>query len=327
MGMDTKQDYFDGLLMKYLLHEATEQERLIVESWMAAKQENMLYYNDFKRIWDASKEIAVFQKIDVEEAWSNFSAKVKADEVNPQTLQKKAVNFPSLLKAAALFVILIGVGSLLFWLSPLSQNNITVASGNNSLNVPLPDGSTVLLNKHATLSYSKRFSGATRSITLTGEGFFNVLPDKTRPFVVTAGQSTVTVVGTSFNVKYGDTLTEIIVETGIVQVDKEEYTLKVNPQEKAIVRKNEKPVLETNTDELYNYYRTRKFVCKATPLYKLVSVLNEAYDAKIVITNTAITNMPLTSTFNEEPLDRILQVIAQTFNIKVETQYYQIILR
>jgi ferric-dicitrate binding protein FerR (iron transport regulator) len=313
--------------MKYLLNEATEQERLIVESWMAAKQENMLYYNDFKRIWDVSKEIAVFQQIDVEEAWSNFSAKVKADEVNPQTLQKKAVNFPSLLKAAALFVILIGVGSLLFWLSPLSQNTITIASGNNSLNVPLPDGSTVLLNKHATLSYSKRFSGATRNITLKGEGFFNVVPDKTRPFVVTAGQSTVTVVGTTFNVKYGDTLTEIIVETGIVQVDKEEYTLKVNPQEKAIVRKNEKPVLETNTDELYNYYRTRKFVCKATPLYKLVSVLNEAYDAKIVITNPAITNMPLTATFNEEPLDRILQVIAQTFNIKVETQRNQIILR
>lgn len=327
MGMDTKQDYFDGLLMKYLLHEATEQERLVVENWMAAKQENLLYYNDFKRIWEVSKEIAVFQKIDVDDAWSNFSAKVKANDIHQQTKEKKVVNFPSFLRVAALFLMLIGVGSLLYWLSPLSQKTMTIASGNNSLYVPLPDGSTVLLNKHATLSYSKRFSGATRSITLKGEGFFNVVPDKTRPFIITAGQSTVTVVGTSFNVKYGDTITEVIVETGIVQVDKEEYTLKVNPKEKAIVRKNEKPVLEANTDELYNYYRTRKFVCNATPLYKLVSVLNEAYDAKIVITNPAITNMPLTATFNEEPLDRILQVIAQTFNIKVDTQHNQIILR
>ena len=81
------------------------------------------------------------------------------------------------------------------------------------------------------------------------------------------------------------------------------------------------------TERLYNYYRTREFVCDNTPLWKLVAVLNEAYGANIVIGRDALRNMPLTTTFNNESLERILDIIRTTFDITVVRQNNTIILQ
>ena len=74
--------------------------------------------------------------------------------------------------------------------------------------------------------------------------------------------------------------------------------------------------MEQNTDELYNYYRTKEFVCNRTPLYKLTNVLSEAYDVQIVIVEENIKQMPLTTVFHNEPIDNILDVICATFNLR-----------
>jgi len=55
--------------------------------------------------------------------------------------------------------------------------------------------------------------------------------------------------------------------------------------------------------------------------------LNEAYDVRIVIDDPAITNLPLTTTFNEESLDKILSIVSATLNIKVKKQANKIILQ
>jgi ferric-dicitrate binding protein FerR (iron transport regulator) len=125
----------------------------------------------------------------------------------------------------------------------------------------------------------------------------------------------------------GDT-TEIIVETGIVEVATEKQTVVLKAGQKAITGITESILQkQANTDQLYNYYRSRKFVCEETPLWKLVEKLNEAYDVQIVFENDALRNMPLTTTFDNEPLDNILNIIKSTFNISVAKEKGKIILR
>ena len=85
-------------------------------------------------------------------------------------------------------------------------------------------------------------------------------------------------------------------------------------------------VKEKTTDVLYNYYRTKEFVCDNTPLWKLIDAINEAYHADIVIEDSRLKNLPLTTTFHEESLEEILKVISETFNIKMERRGGQIIL-
>jgi ferric-dicitrate binding protein FerR (iron transport regulator) len=74
---------------------------------------------------------------------------------------------------------------------------------------------------------------------------------------------------------------------------------------------------EKVNDKLYNYYRSKEFVCDDTPLWKLVQVVNEAYNAKIIIGRKELSDKRLTTTFNNESLEQVLEVIHLTFDITI----------
>jgi ferric-dicitrate binding protein FerR (iron transport regulator) len=84
---------------------------------------------------------------------------------------------------------------------------------------------------------------------------------------------------------------------------------------------------EKVSDQLYKYYRTKEFVCDDTPLWKLVQVINEAYHSQVIIGNPALKDMTLTTTFHNESLEQVLNVISITFNIKVVKEGNTIILQ
>jgi transmembrane sensor len=85
-------------------------------------------------------------------------------------------------------------------------------------NVTLADGSKLHLNTNSIVTVD--FSSKARNIVLLkGEAHFDVAHDKTRPFSVTAGNNTVTAVGTAFNMQYvNDDAFELVVTEGKVLV-------------------------------------------------------------------------------------------------------------
>ena len=69
----------------------------------------------------------------------------------------------------------------------------------------LPDGSQVHLNSGSKLSYNSGFNKKNRTLTLEGEAFFDVVPDKENAFTVQTHNLDVVVHGTAFNVSsYND---------------------------------------------------------------------------------------------------------------------------
>ena len=218
-----------------------------------------------------------------------------------------------------MFILAIGLGILALQVFTSSEPKMQVVQSQNQI-VPdtLPDGSIVTLNKHSALSYPGKFKGGNRSISLQGEAFFQVTPDKSKPFIVKVNDVTVRVVGTSFNIKSINGNTEVIVETGIVQVIRKNQRVDLHANDKLLVKSSDSLLeKQKETGTLYNYYRTKQFECDNTPLWKLVEILNQAHDANIVIANDKLRNLPLTTTFNNESLDNILEVIRQTFKIAV----------
>jgi ferric-dicitrate binding protein FerR (iron transport regulator) len=193
----------------------------------------------------------------------------------------------------------------------------------------LPDGSVVTLNKRSVITYPSKFKGNSRAISLKGEAFFNVAPDKKKPFIISVNDVQVTVVGTSFNIKSENGSTEVVVETGIVQVAKPGKTVELIAGEKIVISSNDSNAIkEKVSDKLYNYYRSKEFVCDDTPLWKLVQVVNEAYNARIIIGNKELSDKRLTTTFNNESLEQVLEVIHLTFDITiVQKEDGQIILQ
>ncbi|MBP9997846.1 MAG: FecR domain-containing protein [Bacteroidales bacterium] len=87
---------------------------------------------------------------------------------------------------------------------------ISATSGTGTEAV-LPDGTKVRLNAESSLRLADDFGTGFRDVTLEGEGYFEVSHDAGRPFRVFAGETCVTVKGTTFNVRSYEDEPEITV--------------------------------------------------------------------------------------------------------------------
>lgn len=318
----------DDLLVKYLLGEVTNDETELVNKWIAQSDNNRKHFEHFKLIWQESKKLEAVSTVNIDDAWERF--KNRTNSTGAETT--KVIDFKPAYRwqnVAAIILILICCSWFTYYFV-MNRNNemIAVEAGNTPLIDTLPDGSVITLNKHSSLTYASNFEGKTRNVTLKGEAFFNVAPNKSKPFIISTNDVKVQVVGTSFNVKSDTKKTEVIVETGIVKVAKHHHDVTLKPNEKATVYFNaSQPIKEMNDDVLYNYYRTKEFVCNGTPLWRLADVLNEAYGVEINIPNEHLRQMPITTTFRNEPIENILAVISETFNIRVDRNGNNITLR
>ncbi|HTL09799.1 MAG TPA: FecR domain-containing protein [Chitinophagaceae bacterium] len=314
----------DVQLVKYIAAEANQEEVAQVEAWLEQDAENRHHFNQLQAIWQQTAALAPNSVFNEQQAWDRFTKKLAQRPV------VKPLPFNAGWWKVAAMVLLVVTGIVTY--NIIRRFNIEkplqIIAGNTALTRVLPDGSTVVLNKHASLEYPSQFNSKERKVTLKGEGFFTVTHNTAQPFVVACGKLNITVVGTAFNVKMGTDTTTVIVEEGKVRVSNEQQSLLLLPGQQASVNNNSGQMQQTNqTDRLYMYYRNRVFVCDATPLWKLVEALNDAYDAHIVIANKELANLPISTTFNNEPLDKILLVIAQTFNARWEKKENSILLK
>lgn len=321
----------EDLLIKYLVNETSDEETLMVEHWIQASDENRKQFEQFVLIWEQSLQLTTPDTVNAEDAWMRMQQHIK-QERNGTTISPIKASGKSWLRIAAAVIIVVCAGLLGYVL--VANNNmsqiasVTIASANKVVTDTLPDGSVITVNKNSKLSYPSAFKGNSRKVALNGEAFFKVTPNKEKPFIIHVNDVTVRVVGTSFNIKSINGKTEVIVETGIVQVIKNKHIIRLLPKEKVITQwKDSTLARDTVQDQLYNYYRSKEFICNNTPLQSLVETLNEAYNTNIVIENDKLKELPITTVFKDEPLDNILAVISETFKIKIEKTGNQIILR
>lgn len=314
----------DDLLVKYLLGECTPEEQDAIRQWTDANADNRKYYEQLKLIWNLSKGLAASKQADENKAWRRFQQRIHQPEQPSLSIKR----FKWLRIAAMVLIIAGACGLALTLIFDSPAQEISLASKESIVTDTLPDGSVITLNKRSNLTYPGKFKGDKRLVSLQGEAFFTVTPDRNKPFIIQSDKVVITVVGTSFNVRNQNNTTEVIVETGIVKVSQGKKSVQLMPGDKATINQDDAVIVKNKQqDKLYNYYRTREFVCDNTPLWKLVYTLNEAYDAQIEIDNPQIRNLPINTTFNNESLDRILEIVRLTFNISVTRAGDKIILR
>ncbi|MFC5284477.1 FecR family protein [Pedobacter alpinus] len=313
----------DELIIKCLLEESSETEKLTLKNWLDRDAENQKYFEEMELIWKTSKKLGLQHLEDEDIAWKKFNMRVA--ETKPK--QAKLLKLSWINVAACLIVML-----TLSWFtyqqlkSPSQMVGQTLA---NTKIISLPDGSTVTLNKYTRINFPEKFTGEYRGVKLVaGEAFFSIKPDKDSPFVIQTENTSIRVVGTSFNVKCTDEKTEVTVETGVVEVTKKERSIELKPGEKVVVDDHYSSLQKQNvTDSFYNYYITKEFVANSTPLWRLVEVLNDTYDVKIIIKNERVKNLKLTTTFKDESLESIIDVITETFQLKATKENNLIILQ
>ncbi|WP_316810227.1 FecR family protein [Pedobacter heparinus] len=316
----------DELLIKFLLKETSEEESITVHKWLNASPSNESHFKQFKRIWESSKKLSGQSQVNGDEAWLRFKQRTATAKASPGPVVRSLKALQPWLKIAAVFVLIAAAWAVYSVLSPVTYT--ALASGNTISKQLLPDGSEVTLNKHAALSYASNFK-RNRSIRLQkGEAFFNVAHDKSRPFVIDVDKVSVLVVGTSFNVKYFNGQTEVIVETGIVKVSLGKTEIALHKGEKAVIKNGTGKFRKAqNEDQLYNYYRSKEFVFNNTPLWRAAEVLNEAYGTQILIKDPAIKNRTINTTLRTTAsLDYNLSIICDPLDIRFVRNENQIVL-
>lgn len=317
----------DDLLVKYLVGETDADENAAVENWLKADEKNLNYYNGFKKIWEDSLLIAAENKtINEDAAWKRLQNRIHEKDVPVITLKKSSIHWLRIV-ASILLISTLGWLGYSYFENKSANTLIQVYATSTTLNDTLPDGTTVTLNKNSSLSYTSTFKGSTRPVTLKGEAFFNVSPDKTKPFIITINDVTVQVVGTSFNVKNKNGKTTVAVETGIVKVSKNKDQVELRHGEKVIIADQKSELVQSiSKGRLYNYYRNKELVCDETPLQELVEALNEIYNVNIIIKNPSLKEKTLTTVFKDQSLDQVLEVIQETFRVESERKNNQILL-
>lgn len=309
-------DRIDELLVKYLADEATPPEEQEVLAWLQAGEANRHYFEHFKTIWEQS--LTAQPEVDVNKAWQRF-----------QRIQQRGaapVRRTGWWRIAAGILLVATTAAVTYFLTTRGSAppvQLAVTTVDEVKADTLPDGSVATLNKNSSLSYPSAFKGHQRKVTLKGEAFFSVTPDKKKPFIIEVNDVEIKVVGTSFNVRSNGENTEVIVETGVVQVTRNGQMVELKAGERTMLQQAaaaDSLTKQASDDKLYNYYISHTFICDNTPLWKLAEKLSEAYNVQIVFENKSLRSLPLTVTFDQESLDVILKIISQTLGVQVKKE-------
>jgi len=89
--------------------------------------------------------------------------------------------------------------------APVTFNTLSIPRG-GQYQLTLPDGSKVWLNSATSITFPTAFTGKDRRVQLTGEAYFEVTKNPSKPFIVSLrDKSEVRVLGTHFNINaYND---------------------------------------------------------------------------------------------------------------------------
>ena len=236
-------------------------------------------------------------------------------------------SFPWFKLAASILLLAIATGAFYYYYSNRPLSNKSISQSDVDLSTPiehqyikLPDGSTVVLNNNSTLDYAESFDDKlTRTVTLHGEGYFDIKRDASKPFVVNTNNLKTTVLGTAFNIKAYSTDHNITVTVirGKVKVENEKSIIGIiTPNEQIIFDTEKSQGLQqiVNSKESVAWTEHDLFFDNIT-VEEAALKLKERFKVIINIENDKIKNCRFTATFvRGENLDQILSVLCEFNN-------------
>ncbi|MEO5682494.1 MAG: FecR domain-containing protein [Chitinophagaceae bacterium] len=271
------------------------------------------------------------------------SAGNDATEPMPDVIDKSRMRYKWLWATGSIAACAVII--FLFVRTPATDNSAKQGTASNSIStkpgskskIVLPDGTQVWLNADSKIEYNGNLSGKYREVSLSGEAYFDVVKDKSRPFIIHTNTIQIKVLGTAFNVRSypADKTTETALIRGSVEV-----TLNAQPDKKVILKPNEKVVVVNATAEKSNQggtnapkaalpeetmvvgnvhldkkdqevYETmwvkNKLAFDEAPFDNMIAEIERWYNVVIVVKNKNLSTGTYTFTFENKTLDEVLE--------------------
>lgn len=200
----------------------------------------------------------------------------------------------------------------------------------------LPDGSRVILAKGARVSYSLLMDGSKREVKLSGEAFFDVVPNPQQPFYIYTDKMVVKVLGTSFRVTASGKEESVAVSTGKVSVYLKGQDLEQSAA--SIVLPRQLCRYEERLDELVTesyagaftqeteLEKLKALTFEEAPVAEVLLALEKHYAIPIKFNATTFENCYITLTLGNESLEEMLKVITRTIDASYTMSTYGILI-
>jgi len=299
--------------------EISAEEQQILDLWLAESTDNQRNYAEQKKIWELLQLHQKMQKIDEHKAYQKISSQLFAKKKFNVVMQIQRI------AAILLLPVLIVAGTYYSQNNKRNQSPQVYHTAETPLGMRssliLPDGTKVWLNAGSKLSYPVLFSERFRTVSLSGEAYFEVKKHKKWPFMVNSGNMKIIVSGTSFNCNAypENSVIETVLVEGLVTLSNESATLskELRPGELAIFKKKTQQVTKTKTDlQKYIAWKTGKLMFRDDKMNLVVEKLERWYNVDFEIKDKEITDYVYTATFIDESLDQVLKMLSLSAPIR-----------
>jgi len=327
----SKSDSVVTKLPGYFSGEISEEDRATVNEWREESPGNEKEFQELKFAWDAMPLLQQMERSDQLDALRKVHTRIDSKSGKLWFLYFQRA-------AAILFFPLVAYTGFLWFKSGEPAAVVEVQPVWQTISTPpgvkscfyLPDSSRVWLNSSSSIIFPERFEGNVRQAAGTGEAFFDIRKDESKPFWLSLGKMHVKVLGTRFDViNYSnEATTEVALESGKVELctgsfDHPALLTAMNPGELALYSKAENSIHMKEVDvRKYSAWITGKLVFKDDPMEEVVRKLNHWFNVNIEVADPEILGYVYTATFQDESIDQILELLTLSAPIR-----YQIIQR
>lgn len=242
----------------------------------------------------------------------------------------KTKNVYRWMTAASVILVMTAIGYQLFNRAVNTEHIVIMQTFDNDIRlVRLPDGSRVWLNEGTKIEYPENFDGSTRNIVLTGEAFFEVEKDSSKPFIISSGLIKTTVLGTSFNVKaYNGTVPLVEVRTGKVKVENKNGSIFLVRGDAAVYMPTSETLVRKKAEKLEPDYKKELLDVDGLTLEDVVTLLQKDYDFSVEYSTEDLKKLKIKGTLGtKQGITEMLNTLAFALNLKVtETANHRYIL-
>ena len=205
--------------------------------------------------------------------------------------------------------------------------NIIATPKGGQYKLLLADGTKVWLNAASSLRYPISFDGKKREVELTGEAYFEVASDKTKPFIVSSKEFKVQVLGTHFNINAyeneGASRTTLL--EGSIRINIPNNSQLLMPGQQARISSlNEINVINhVETDEVVAW-KNEIFQFVKSDIHSVMRQIERWYDVEIEYRGNISTHFGGSISRNVT-LDQVLNILQQTKKVRFEVEGKKVI--
>lgn len=313
-----------SMIELFLQGKLSDQEEKELLEWAEQSDENAAFF--WKEQTRLRAQVASWDDRNVNKQWVHLRSRI-LNEQNHRSVKVRRMWVSSGIAVAAAFVFAFLIYSIVekpfstTEIQSVASKIISTHSGQRS-SFLLPDGTKVSLNSGSTLSFPSEFASDLRRVELSGEAFFEVTPDATKPFIVHTHGLDVRVLGTAFNVEAFSSSTQIntTLVHGKVRLEKEENSelvelTELQPMERMEYNAEEEvfELRKVSNVEKYIAWKDGKLVFERASIGELANRLELWYNVSVEIEGEKLKTSHFTGTFTDEPIEKVLRLLSISY--------------